>query len=360
MGLLAAYSIKSAIMLAILFAIYLLILGRQKEASIRRIALMWICIASIFMPAIYGLGFHDGSMEHPMGLTQPTSTVISEPDSSPIIERIIAAAIVTGICMMTIASIVGLTRILMLRARTAYRQGKKFIIMKEGHSSPFCFCTDIYVSEDDFNHLPEMIFTHEASHISHLHFIDLFTARILLILQWWNPLAWLFVREMRRVHEYQADNDVLNAGYDRKEYQYLLLSRATGDTGYSLASGFKHSDLKKRLRMINSKKPGRRKISALLVIMLISVSSASLALPESSIILMINEKLSTINIDSYRQTTAEPEVKTLDGQPHVTVDGTPIPYGSINSIDRNAIESITVRKDQPEYPNGVIEIATKQ
>ena len=359
MGPLAAYSIKSAILLSFLFAIYKLTLGRQKDASLRRAILLCICLASIILPLFHDFGFRNDSYDRTVELTMPTPTMIVSTIYVSAIYRVITAAIVTGICVGTIVSIIGLARIVMLRTRTVYDRGHKFRIMTEGHASPFCFLGSIYLSEDDFSKLPEMILTHETGHISHLHFIDLLIGRILLIMQWWNPLAWLFVKEMQHVHEYQADNDVLNAGYDSKEYQYLLLNRAIGDTRYSFVSGFKHSELKKRLRMINSDKPGRRKVIALLIISLISASFVSLALPKSSIILFINNNLSAISIDSYRQTPRETEVITSDGQPQVIVDGTAIPYESIKSIDNNAIESISVWKNQPEYPYGVIEIETK-
>ncbi|MDE6479060.1 MAG: M56 family metallopeptidase, partial [Muribaculaceae bacterium] len=359
MGPLAAYSIKSAILLSALFAIYMLTLGRQKDASMRRIALLYICLVSFFLPLLYNLGYRHESIQHVVIPTMPTPTLISGPFPSSISERIITSIIVSGICMGVIFTILGLIRILNLHTKAVYTRGHKFKVMQEGQSSPFCFCGSIYLTEDDLDGLSEMILTHETSHISHLHFIDLFIGRILLILQWWNPLAWLFVKEMQQVHEYQADNDVLNAGYDRKEYQYLLLNRAIGDTKYSFVSGFKHSELRKRLRMINREKPGRRKVIALLIIMLISASFVGFALRRSSIILLINDKLSAININSFRQTAVEPDVKTLDGQPRIIVDGTDIPYESINSIDQSAIESISVWKDQPEHPYGVIEIETK-
>ena len=359
MGPLAAYSIKSAILLSILFAIYLLTLGRQKDASMRRLSLLCICIVSIFLPLLYNFGFRYETIQRVVVHTMPTPTLISGPFPTSISERIITAVIISGICIGALLSIIGLARILSLRTRTVYNGGHKLRIMPDGHTSPFSFCGSIYLSDKDFSDLPEMILTHETSHISHLHFIDLFIGRILLILQWWNPLAWLFVREIQQVHEYQADNDVLNAGYDSKEYQYLLLNRAIGDTKYSFVSGFKHSELKKRLRMINREKSGRRKVMVLLILMLISASFAGFALRNSTIILFINEKLSAINIDSFRQTTVEPDVKTLDGQPHIIIDGTDIPYESINSIDPSAIESISVWKNQPEHPYGVIEIETK-
>ena len=359
MGSLAAYSIKSAILLSILFAIYMLTLGRKKWPSLRRFSLLGICLASLSLPLLYAYSMHIRPVATDMDLTLHTPTVNVSDNFTPLIFTVIAGIIASGICVSIVISIIGLIRIQTLRTTTAYSHGFKFKVIDNVQTSPFCFCGSIYISKEDLDDIPEMILTHETSHIGHLHFIDLFIGRILLILQWWNPLVWLFVREMQQVHEYQADNDVLNAGYDSKEYQYLLLNRAIGDTRYSFVSGFKHSELKKRLRMINRENSGRMKVIALLVIMLTSASFASFALRNSSIILFINEKLSAINIDSFRQTMVELEVKTLEGQPHVIVDGTDIPSESINSIDPSAIKSISVRKDQPEYPYGVIEIETK-
>ena len=358
MGLLAAYSIKSAILLSLLMAIYVLTLGRQKAPTMRRAVLLCICIASLLLPAFYIFRLHGDNLERTVPITSPLPTLTVSEIYTPIIFKAIAGIISVGMCIATAASIIGIARILNLRTRTVYMKGHKLKIMTEGNSSPFCFCGSIYLSEKDSSQLPEMILTHENSHIRHRHFIDLLIGRILLIMQWWNPLAWLFVREVKQVHEYQADNDVLDTGYDAKEYQYLLLNRAIGDTGYSLASGFKHSELKNRLKMINRENSGRRKSAALITVF--SAALSSYALSTSPLVGYVNDKFTAISLASYINN--EPQEKTtvtLDGKPHVIIDGTPIPYESMSDIDPNSIKSISVWKDKPEYPYGVIEIETK-
>ncbi len=358
MGPLAAYSIKSAILLSILLAIYMLTLGRQKDASLRRISLLCICIVSALIPLFYNFGFREDAIQHVIVATGPTPTAISGPIPISMINKIITIIIISGMGIGVILSAIGLARILKLRSRTIYHQGHKLRIIPNGQPSPFCFCGSIYLSEADFSSLPEMILTHESSHIRHLHFIDLIIGRMLLILQWWNPMAWLLVREMQQVHEYQADNDVLKAGYDTKEYQYLLLNRTISDARSGLVSGFKQSALKDRLKMINRENSWRKKVIALLI-MLASASFVTFALPRSRMILYINDKFSAISLDSFRQTKVEDKVIPIDGQPHLIIDGTPMPYASINRINPKAIESFTVRKDNPEYPYGVVEIKTK-
>ena len=357
MGLLAAYSIKSAILLSLLMAIYMLTLGRQKAPTMRRAVLLCICIASLLLPAFYIFRLHGDNIERNAAITSPLPTLTVSEIYTPIIFKAIAGIISVGMCVATAASIIGIARILSLRTRTVYMKGHKLKIMTEGNSSPFCFCGSIYLSEKDYSQLPEMILTHENSHIRHRHFIDLLIGRILLIMQWWNPLAWLFVREVKQVHEYQADNDVLDTGYDAKEYQYLLLNRAIGDTGYSLASGFKHSELKKRLNMINRENSGRRKSAAL--IMVFAATLTSYALSASPLVGYVNAKFTAIKLASYINNEPPETTTTLDGKPHVIIDGTPIPYESMSDIDPNSIKSISVWKDKPEYPYGVIEIETK-
>ncbi len=357
MGPLAAYSIKSALLLALLVSLYISTLGRLKAANIRRLAILCICILSLILPISFDYGFRDDNIEKTIDLTLPTPILIISEVSIHPIYTIIAMAITIGIFIATIGSIIGLVRLLMVDKRTVYLHGHKLKVLTNGHSSPFCFCGSIYISEEDFDQLPEMILAHENSHISHLHFIDLFIGRILMIIQWWNPMAWLLSKEMQRVHEYQADSDVLEAGYDCKEYQYLLLRRVVGDTRYSLVSGLKHNELKNRLKMINREKTDSKII--IFLMMLIPASLVTLAIPVSPVILSINDHFSPISFETLRHTPSESSKQTLEGQPDIIVNGTQVPYKSIERINTEAIERIEVWKDKPEHPHGVVQIETK-
>ncbi len=357
MGPLAAYSIKCAILLSALFAIYMLILGRKKWPSLRRFSLLGICLASLCLPLLNTYSMHVRPVATVLYLTPPVPTVDTSDNFAPFIFTVIASIIASGICVGIVISILGLIRILTLRTTRVYSHGHKFKVIDTAQASPFCFCGSIYISKEDLDDLPEMIVIHEHSHIRHMHFIDLFIGRMALIVQWWNPFAWMLSREMQRVHEYQADGDVLSAGHDSKEYQYLLLARATADTKYGLTSGFRHCELKRRLKMINRGKTGRRTVAALF--MVISSVLVTVAFPASPIISYVNGCLTAIRVYSFRNDQREDTVKSTEGQPHIILDGTPMPYEDLISIDPNAIKSISVWKDQPEYPNGVIEIETK-
>ena len=67
-------------------------------------------------------------------------------------------------------------------------------------------------------------------------------------LQWFNPAMWLLRRELRAIHEYEADEAVLDSGVDARSYQMLLIKKAAGGRWYSIANSFNHSKLKNRMQ----------------------------------------------------------------------------------------------------------------
>lgn len=111
--------------------------------------------------------------------------------------------------------------------------------------------------------------------------------------------------------------------------------------------------------MINREKSGMRNVTAL-IILLASTTFITIALPHSPMMVYVNDKFSAINVDSYRHTQVQDKIITIDEEPLVILDGNPIPYTSLKSINPADIESMSVWKDNPEYPHGVIEIRTKQ
>ena len=104
-----------------------------------------------------------------------------------------------------------------------------------------------------------------------------------LLLQWFNPTVWLLKRELRDIHEYQADKGVLSQGIDATKYQLLLVKKAVGSSLYTLANSFNHSKIKKRITMMLKKKSNnwaRLKLALLVPVGLAALSA--FAHPEAS------------------------------------------------------------------------------
>ncbi len=91
---------------------------------------------------------------------------------------------------------------------------------------------------------------HEQVHASKGHSYDILYFEILAALSWWNP-AWRWaLRELRTVHELQAD---AVASTLHADYGFLLLSRALGVPESTLVNSFRSSNLKTRITMLNKK-----------------------------------------------------------------------------------------------------------
>lgn len=354
MGPLAAYSIKSAILLTVMFTAYMLTLSRMKNAPLRRAALIGIYIITLALPLKNFIAGTKASL--PVEYTTPNMTAyVDEYSHLQIIFDIIAITIAGGITLMMVITIYNIISmcLLRLRSKTIYSNGYRPIAVKGKEFSPFCFCGRIFVPEKDSETIPQMILAHEYSHILHAHFIDLILGRAVLILQWWNPAAWLMARELQEVHEYQADNEVLKSGFNCKEYQYLLLEKTAGNFKVPLvSSGFMHCKLKKRLKMMNREDSSKRKGAVGLLI--IPAAITAIFLLSTPAISSITRKVSYASIDYYFHNSS--------AEPQIMINGalTTFDYTYIDKhINPDAIERIAVWQNRL-YPNGLIEINTKQ
>lgn len=74
-------------------------------------------------------------------------------------------------------------------------------------------------------------------------------------IQWFNPIVWLVRKELKLLHEYEAD--ALTADKDGHDYQLLLIRKAVGEKQFMAANGFNHSKVKSRISMMNRKRSGK-------------------------------------------------------------------------------------------------------
>ena len=83
--------------------------------------------------------------------------------------------------------------------------GEKFYVFSTSY-----FLTDVRndkaefyaLSEKDLQDNSRAILLHESTHIRLHHSYDLIIAEVCIILQWFNPAAWLLKQELQTVHEY--------------------------------------------------------------------------------------------------------------------------------------------------------------
>lgn len=158
-------------------------------------------------------------------------------------------------------------------------QGARVIVMRE-LTSPFSWFNNIIIGKDDYQEHPEEILTHELAHVQLYHSYDIVLANLLIIFQWFNPASWLLKRELQNVHEYEADQAVINRGVDAKQYQMLLIKKSVGEHLFSMANYLNYHSLKTRITMMQMKQSNPwHKMKALVVVPMAALAVVAFANP---------------------------------------------------------------------------------
>ncbi len=188
------------------------------------------------------------------------------------------------------------------RRHSVYRSGDGFdiprgssLILLDDNTAPYSFFRQIVVgtrglSDDELR----CILAHESHHVSRSHTLDLLWARLMCCIAWFNPFAWLMMRELRAVQEFQADAASLGA-CGREDYLHLLYRQVTG-IGYGhITNNFQSINIKKRIVMMNKTKSR------------FGVWKAVVALPVAAVLLMVGCK--TDPVEDTPAETPQTEVK---------------------------------------------------
>ena len=261
------YSVKSALVLTLLYLPYTLMLQQERFFRMNRITLLTILILALVLPMvdIPSLATPDQPVVYEMQHRILSITQEAETTTMPL-----AASTRTFSWSGTFALvyIIGVVLALSIRLWQLFRIGQ--IIRggclwtdKSNHATIYCHIDDvapfswmrsIVISESDYKPYGREILLHEKAHILNRHSFDILLLTFVEALQWWNPIAYLLGRSLRDVHEYEADDYVLHQGISLHNYQALLVKKALANTSYAFANNFNHSLIKKRIYMMNHPK----------------------------------------------------------------------------------------------------------
>ncbi|HEY1025352.1 MAG TPA: TonB family protein [Sphingobacteriaceae bacterium] len=121
-------------------------------------------------------------------------------------------------------------------------------------SQAFSFFGKMFI--DDALPEKQTIENHEYVHIRQWHSLDVIFMEIMTVMNWFNPLAHLYRKEIKHVHEFIADEEA--SGQDKENYALLLLSQTLGVTPHQLTNSFfNESLLKRRIVMLSKSRSNR-------------------------------------------------------------------------------------------------------
>lgn len=144
----------------------------------------------------------------------------------------------------------GITQIALLIYKGEKVLKDNFTFVKlSGLTAPFSFGKWIFVNAELLESIEgQMIIAHEKAHIQQKHSWDILFLEILKILFWCSPMIYLYEKSIKTIHEYLADEAVIQKN-TKKEYATLLLKQATTGQTPAYVHHF-HSQLKTRFAML--------------------------------------------------------------------------------------------------------------
>ena len=295
MGAFFVYILKSSVCLAVFYLFYRLLLSKETFHRFNRFALLGILLLSCIVP------FMEVTVKEPTEVHQQFLTfeeLLLTVGVSPVEEagnimlvsdftwrEMLLLVYLSGIVFFLIRTVWSLFRMLHLirDSRIVSRENGITIIAHRKNIAPFSWMKFVLISETDLLENGTEILAHEVAHIRKRHSIDLLVADICIFFQWFNPASWLLKQELQNIHEYEADECVINQGIDAKKYQLLLIKKAVGTRLYSMANSFNHSSLKKRITMMKKKKSSSWAYAKYLYVLpLAACAMAAFARPEVS------------------------------------------------------------------------------
>ena len=388
------YSMKSALVLTLMYLPYMLILRKESFFRLNRVVLLLILVLSLVLPL---MNIHSLSWDNqPMVLVARQQMVeIGIPMGGATYLPEVAVQAESGVSQVSWFSLVSLVFVLgamlMLLWRVAQivrmgyviRKGSLWHQQEDGvtvycHAddvSPFSWMSNIVISAKDYEENAREILLHERGHVMARHSWDLLLLALLQVVQWWNPLVYILGFSLRDVHEYEADDSVLRNGVSARAYQLLLIKKVVGASSCTFANNFDHSLTLKRITMMQKSKSSvwmRSKVLYIIPMATLALSAFATSesvSPSGNEIAKDEDKVIKISPSEQADGTLKLRSSAIfptDENTVYLVDGTEVSLETAKPLSPEKIESITVFKN-PEaaaslgYPGKVVlEIKTKK
>ena len=264
------YSLKVGACLAVFYLFFKLLLSRETFHRLNRIVVLAAMVLSFILPFCVITIYRELPAAPEMPAAEQLFEAPAEPQPEPFPwDKAAALVFLTGAgatLLWTFGSVFGVIR--MIRRGRRERLADGTVLVRIGRSvTPFSWYRYIVLSEKDLAENGDAIVLHEKAHLRLRHSVDLLLTDLAGCLQWFNPAMWLLRRELRAIHEYEADEAVLDSGVDAKHYQLLLIRKAAGGRWYSVANSFNHSKLKNRITMMLRKRSSRWAVARVLFVL---------------------------------------------------------------------------------------------
>ena len=244
---------RASLYLAIFYAFFLLVMRKTSFFRLNRAALLIGTVACHVLPLIR---LRTVFVTKEIG--SEAMTAVGEPVLTGVGSQPAAFLLPTLLYLAGVGVVVALVAVSVLRTARLVRKGSQVpcngyrLTLVDGDIPSFSCLRHIVMSRSDYEKYPAIL-RHEIQHIRHCHSLDILLITAVNAVHWFNPLVWIARTELALLHEYEADESLIQDGIDATSYQLLLVRKAVGEHRFSMANGFNHAKLKQRIAMMHKK-----------------------------------------------------------------------------------------------------------
>jgi hypothetical protein len=264
------FLIKSTITLFVLLAVYYLFLEKEKIHIFNRFYLLFSLAFSMVIPFI--------TIEIIQEIAQPTietgeiqilqgnAVVLDETDYLAVGLWALYAVVTLVLVLRFITNIIKISYKMKSNTAIDYKNAKLILVTEK--TLPHTFLNVIFINETEYHNrkIEAELYTHELTHVSQKHTLDILFIEILKTIFWFNPIFIFYKKAIQLNHEFLADEKVVTSYNNVTFYQNLLLSKANENQTFYLASNLNYLITKKRLLMMTKTTSRTRSIAKKIVL----------------------------------------------------------------------------------------------
>ena len=265
------YAIRWAVTLTLLYSLYRLLLRRETFHRLNRAVLLAILVVSPLLPLIplhtdepTAMDVMLTRIEEPlMSLSSDANhadaTLVaqeSEEAASGLWVRYLAYIYIIGIAVaitIYLFRLLSLARLLRRCQRISHP-----VVPKDVHlmldmriKQPSSWMHWIFIGPIDLMQNAETVLRHELAHVRMKHSWDVILCDLTCHLLWCLPFAWMLRQDLVDVHEFQADEAVLQSGVTLEDYEHLLVRKAVQTQILPIMNTLRRGAVKKRFAMMH-------------------------------------------------------------------------------------------------------------
>ena len=352
------YDAKVAVLIAVFYLFYRLLLAKETFHRVNRVVLLLTAVMSFVLPLCV-ITMHETVVVAAMPAVEvgEVRAVVADEPTAPLWQMALPVLFIIGIVATLGYTVTSLAKLMLLiRHSEKHQQEDGVVICVTDHQvSPFSWMHYIVLSRQDYAEHNEAVLAHERGHIRLRHSWDVLLVDTLTALQWFNPAMWMLRQDLRAIHEYEADGAVLSQGFNARQYQYLLITKAASIGGYSIANGISHSTLKNRIRMmLHQKSQGSHLLKLLALLPIVGIALALNAetvtnvvyqLPQKKIIKK-GKKNATVKMGPVN------EIVVVEQAPADQKEVKPVEMPNGMKVKKAEKEAFDVVEQMPQFPGG--------